>query len=39
MDKLAQGQTEELDLSVLSSSHRRIGEGVHKAIDVLLDKG
>jgi hypothetical protein len=39
VDKIAQGQSEELDLSVLSTSHRRIGEGLHKAIDTLLDKG
>ena len=39
VDKMAQGQTEELDLSVLSSPHRRIGESIHKAIQTLLDKG
>ncbi|MFT3927231.1 MAG: MXAN_5187 family protein [Myxococcales bacterium] len=39
VDKLAAGQTEELDLAALSKAHRKIGEGVHKGILVLLEKG
>ncbi len=39
VDKLAAGQTEELDLALLSKFYRKIGEGVHKGILVLLEKG
>jgi len=39
VDKLAAGQTEELDLASLSKAYRKIGESIHKGILVLLEKG
>lgn len=39
VNRVAEGQSEELDLAVLSSAYRKIGEGVHKGIMTLLEKG
>lgn len=39
VEKLAEGKSEELDLAALSRAYRAIGEGVHKGIDALLQKG
>jgi hypothetical protein len=39
VERLAQGQVEELDLAALNNKYRKIGEGVHKGIEVLLEKG
>lgn len=39
VDKIANGQAEELDLASLIRQHRRIGESVTKAIDAMVQKG
>lgn len=39
VDRVAEGQSEDLDLAVLNSAYRKIGEGVHKGIMTLLEKG
>lgn len=39
VERLARGETEELNLPALSSAYRKIGESLHKAFDVIVEKG
>lgn len=39
VERMARGETEELNLPVLARGYRKIGENVHKAIDGILEKG
>ncbi|HEX6240961.1 MAG TPA: MXAN_5187 C-terminal domain-containing protein, partial [Polyangiales bacterium] len=39
VERLARGETEELNLPALSSAYRKIGEQLHKALDVIVEKG
>jgi hypothetical protein len=38
VERLARGETEELNLPALSSAYRKIGETLHKALDVIVEK-
>jgi hypothetical protein len=38
VEKLARGESEELNLPALSSAYRKIGETLHKALDVIVEK-
>jgi hypothetical protein len=38
LDKLAAGQADELDLTVLSGVYRKVGERVNRALDVVVEK-
>jgi hypothetical protein len=38
VEKLARGESEELNLPALSSAYRKIGETLHKALDVVVEK-
>jgi hypothetical protein len=38
VDKLARGESDELNLPALSSAYRKIGETLHKALDVIVEK-
>jgi hypothetical protein len=37
--RMARGESEELNLPALGRVYRRIGENVHKALDVIIEKG
>jgi hypothetical protein len=39
VDKIAEGKADELDLPHLIRQHRMIGESIHKAIEVMVEKG
>lgn len=39
VQRMARGESEELNLPALGRAYRIIGENVHKAIDVILEKG
>jgi hypothetical protein len=39
VERMARGETEELNLPALARGYRKIGENVHKALDVILEKG
>jgi hypothetical protein len=38
VEKLARGEGDELDLAALSSAYRKIGETLHKALDVIVER-
>ena len=38
VEKLARGESDELNLPALSSAYRKIGETLHKALDVIVEK-
>jgi hypothetical protein len=38
VDKLARGESEELNLPALSSAYRKIGETLHRALDMVVEK-
>ena len=37
--QMSEGKSEELDLPALSRAHRKVGEDIHKAIEVMVAKG
>jgi len=39
VEKMARGQSDELNLPKLSSAYRKVGENIHAALDRLLEKG
>jgi hypothetical protein len=39
VERMARGESEELNLPALSRAYRKIGEDLHKAIDTIVEKG
>jgi hypothetical protein len=39
VERMARGESEELNLAALARAYRKIGENVHKALDVIIEKG
>ncbi len=39
VEKLAEGQSEELDLATLHGTYRKLGERINRALDVMAEKG
>lgn len=39
VERLARGETEELNLPALNRGYRKVGESVHKALDTIVERG